>query len=195
MFAFRSTTGGICPASDRNPDTYPHDALTLPGRAPGSPVPLPLLRAMRRIPDAPRSSSTLLSCSPNPVPCPLPLFGSRIPAGFPSPADDDLEGAIDLNEQLIRHPAATFFLRVQGDSMMHAGIRDGDLLVVDRSREAKSGSIVVAAVDGELTLKRLKIEGERVWLVPENPDYVPLEIQGEMGLMIWGVVAHVVHSF
>jgi DNA polymerase V len=79
--------------------------------------------------------------------------------------------------------------------MTGAGIRDGDLLVVDRSREAKSGSIVVAAVDGELTLKRLKIEGERVWLVAEHPDYAPLEIQGEMGLVVWGVVAHVVHSF
>ncbi len=79
--------------------------------------------------------------------------------------------------------------------MTGAGIRDGDLLVVDRAREAKSGSIVVAAVDGELTLKRLKIEGARVWLVPEHPDYAPLEIQGEMGLVVWGVVAHVVHSF
>ena len=135
------------------------------------------------------------ACTRDPLPCPLPLFGARIPAGFPSPADDDLEGTIDLNEQLIRHPAATFFLRVQGDSMTGAGIRDGDLLVVDRAREAKSGSIVVAAVDGELTLKRLKIEGERVWLVPEHPDYAPLEIQGEMGLVVWGVVAHVVHSF
>ena len=135
------------------------------------------------------------ACTPDPLPCPLPLFGARIPAGFPSPADDDLEGAIDLNEQLIRHPAATFFLRVQGDSMTGAGIRDGDLLVVDRAREAKSGSIVVAAVEGELTLKRLRIEGERGWLVPEHPDFAPLEIQGEMGLVIWGVVAHVVHSF
>jgi SOS-response transcriptional repressor LexA len=95
---------------------------------------------------------------PTPWPCLLPLFGSRIPAGFPSPADDDLEGTIDLNAQLIRHPAATFFLRVQGDSMTGAGIHDGDLLVVDREREARSGSIVVAAVDGELTLKRLKID-------------------------------------
>jgi DNA polymerase V len=135
------------------------------------------------------------ACTRAPLPCPLPLFGARIPAGFPSPADDDLEGMLDLNTHLIERPAATFFLRVQGESMTGAGIQDGDLLVVDRSREAKSGSIVVAAVDGELTLKRLKIEGERVWLVPEHPDFAPLEIQGEMGLAVWGVVAHVVHSF
>ena len=151
--------------------------------------------AARLHPGAPGKPMIMHACTLAPLPCPLPLFGARIPAGFPSPADDDLEGTIDLNEQLIRHPAATFFLRVQGDSMTGAGIRDGDLLVVDRSREAKSGSIVVAAVDGELTLKRLKIAGERVWLVPEHPDYAPLEIQGEMGLVVWGVVAHVVHSF
>ena len=130
-----------------------------------------------------------------PSPCPLPLFQSRIPAGFPSPADDDLEESFDLNEHLIPHPAATFFPRVQGDSMIGAGIHDGDLLVVDRAREAKSGSIVVAAVDGELTLKRLRMAGGRVWLAPENPAYAPLEIQGEMDLVVWGVVAHVVHSF
>ncbi|NCA72094.1 MAG: translesion error-prone DNA polymerase V autoproteolytic subunit [Sphingobacteriia bacterium] len=127
--------------------------------------------------------------------CALPLFGARVPAGFPSPADDDLEGPLDLNEHLIRHPAATFFLRVQGDSMTGAGIHDGDLLVVDRALEPRSGSIVVAAVDGELTLKRLKLAGGRVWLVPENPSYAPLEVHGEMGLVVWGVVAHVVHSF
>ena len=131
----------------------------------------------------------------SPPPCPLPLFQSRIPAGFPSPADDELEGTIDLNEQLIRHPAATFFLRVKGDSMIGAGIHDGDLVIVDRALDAKSGSIVVAAVNGELTLKRLRIAGGRVWLVPEHSDYAALEIRGEMDLVVWGVVAHVVHSF
>jgi DNA polymerase V len=125
----------------------------------------------------------------------LPLYGSRIAAGFPSPADDDLEGTLDLNEHLVRHPAATFFLRVQGDSMSGAGIHDGDLLVVDRAREVKSGAIVVAAVNGELTLKRLKLDGERVWLLPENPDFAPLEIRDGMALVVWGVVAHTVHSF
>ncbi|NEX23757.1 translesion error-prone DNA polymerase V autoproteolytic subunit [Thiorhodococcus mannitoliphagus] len=125
----------------------------------------------------------------------LPLYGSRIAAGFPSPADDDIEATIDLNEQLVHHPAATFFVRVQGDSMIGAGIHNGDLLVVDRALEPRSGSIVVAVVDGELTVKRLKTEGEQVWLMPENPDYPPLEIRDEMALHIWGVVAHAVRSF
>ena len=133
--------------------------------------------------------------TPRPRSCPLPLFGSRIPAGFPSPADDDLEGTLDLNDDLIERPAATFLLRVRGDSMTGAGIQDGDLLVVDRAREPKSGAIVVAAVDGELTLKRLRREGGRAWLVAEHPDDPPLELRGEMAVVIWGVVAHVVHSF
>jgi DNA polymerase V len=156
---------------------------------------MPRLVGAARAAPASGERVTLYACAPALLPCPLPLFGSRIPAGFPSPADDDLEGTLDLNTHLIERPAATFFLRVQGDSMTGAGIQDGDLLVVDRSREAKSGSIVVAAVDGELTLKRLELQGERVWLVPAHPDYARLEIRGEMELVVWGVVAHVVHSF
>jgi len=125
----------------------------------------------------------------------LPLFTARIPAGFPSPADDHLEDSVDLNEHLVHHPAATFFVRVEGDSMTGAGIQHGDLLVVDRALEPKSGAIVVAVIHGELTVKRLKIEGERVWLMAENPRYPPLEIKDGMDLVIWGVVAHAVHSF
>ncbi|MFZ2312573.1 MAG: translesion error-prone DNA polymerase V autoproteolytic subunit [Methylobacter sp.] len=89
----------------------------------------------------------------------MPLFASKIPAGFPSPADDHLEATIDMNQQYVRHPAATFFVRVQGTSMIGAGIHNGDLLVVDRSLEAQSGSIVIAVVNGELTVKRLMIKG------------------------------------
>lgn len=106
-----------------------------------------------------------------------------------------MDDAIDLNEHLIQHPGATFFVRVQGDSMIDAGISDGDLLVVDRSVEPRSGQIVVAAVDGEQTVKRLKVEQRRLWLMPENPAYRPLEITDGMDLVIWGVVAHAVHSF
>ncbi|WP_295404569.1 translesion error-prone DNA polymerase V autoproteolytic subunit [uncultured Thiocystis sp.] len=126
---------------------------------------------------------------------PLSLYGSRIAAGFPSPADDDIEATIDLNTHLVSHPAATFFVRVRGDSMTGVGIHDGDLLVVDRALEAKSGSIVVAVIDGELTVKRLNIAGDRVWLLPENPAYPPLEIRDGMALHLWGVVAHAVRSF
>lgn len=124
----------------------------------------------------------------------LPLYGSRIAAGFPSPADDHLEAAIDLNEQLVQHPAATFFVRVQGHSMINAGIHHGDLLIVDRSLQPKSGAIVIAVVNGELTVKRLHIDAGNVWLLPENPDFAPLPIAEGMDLHIWGVVAHVIHS-
>jgi DNA polymerase V len=133
----------------------------------------------------------------NPLPTlvDLPLFGSKIPAGFPSPADDHLEATIDLNRQFVRHPAATFFVRVKGFSMIKDGIQDGDLLIVDRSLEAQSGSIVIAVVNGDLTLKRLLIEGTEVWLMPENSEFQPLQMTDGMELHVWGVVAHVIHSF
>ena len=124
----------------------------------------------------------------------LPLFTSKVPAGFPSPADDHLEASIDLNQQYIDHPAATFFVRVKGASMQNAGIHSGDMLIVDRSLEPKSGSIVIAVVNGELTVKRLVIENQQVWLKPENADYEPLLITEAMDLHVWGVVAHVIHS-
>ena len=125
----------------------------------------------------------------------LPLFTSRIAAGFPSPADDHLEPPMDLNSHLVKHPAATFIVKVDGDSMTGAGINNGDLLVVDRSLEAKSGSIVVAVVNGELTVKRLQIDRKRIHLAPENPSYRPIEIKEFSELVIWGVVAHVIRSF
>ena len=125
----------------------------------------------------------------------LPLYTSRIAAGFPSPADDHLEAPLDLNEHLIKHPAATFVVKVDGDSMIGAGIYSGDLLVVDRSLEAQSGHIVVAVVNGELTVKRLVIERKRARLVPENPAYKPIEIKDGLELVIWGVVAHVIRSY
>lgn len=124
----------------------------------------------------------------------LPLFTSKVPAGFPSPADDHIESSIDLNQQYVQHPASTFFVRVKGHSMKDAGINSGDMLVVDRALEAKSGSIVIAVVSAELTVKRLVIEGQCVWLKPENNEYEPLLITEEMDLHIWGVVAHVIHS-
>lgn len=132
--------------------------------------------------------------APSPSVHEFPLYASRIAAGFPSPADDHQEDALDLNEHLVRHPAATFFVRAKGQSMIGAGIHDGDLLVVDRSLEPKSGTIVIAVVNGELTVKRLKLEGGGVWLVPENPEYPPIEITDGIDLVIWGVVTNVVHA-
>ncbi len=136
---------------------------------------------------------TLLRPAADWEPLPLPLFESRVAAGFPSPADDHLERTLDLNELLVRRPAATFFVRVEGTSMIGAGIHPGDILVVDRAEEAQDGQIVVAAVDGELTVKRLRRERARVYLQPENPDYRPIEITGDTDLVIWGVVTSVIH--
>ncbi len=131
----------------------------------------------------------------NPAALPLPLYTSRIAAGFPSPADDHLEAPLDLNAHLVKHPAATFVVKVDGDSMTGAGIYNGDLLVVDRSLDAKSGHIVVAVVNGEMTVKRLLIDRKRIRLAPENPAYRPIEIREGADLVIWGVVAHVIRSY
>lgn len=124
----------------------------------------------------------------------LPLFATGVQAGFPSPADDYLEAALDLNELMIRHPAATFFVRVVGDSMEGAGINPGDLLVVDRAEEAVSGKIVLAVVNGEFTVKRLMKKGASVYLVAENKHYPPLKITSAMDFQVWGVVMWVVHK-
>ena len=123
-----------------------------------------------------------------------PLYASHVRAGFPSPADDYIETHLNLNTHLIKHPAATFFVIAEGDSMTGAGIRSGDMLIVDKSLEAANGSIVIAAIDGELTVKRLSRSGGRVLLLPENSDFVPLEITNEQDLVIWGVVVYVIHT-
>ena len=124
----------------------------------------------------------------------LPLFLSRIRAGFPSPADDYLDKKLDLNEYLIKHPAATFFVKVKGDSMIKAGIHSGDILVVDRSLEPKDKKIVIAVLNGEFTVKRIRKMKDKLYLVSENDDYVPIEIKDGADFEIWGVVVHVIHS-
>jgi len=124
----------------------------------------------------------------------IPLFGCKISAGFVSPADDHLEKYIDLNELLIHRPAATFMLRVEGDSMIGAGIHDGDLLIVDKSVTPVDGSIVIAVVDGGMTVKRLKKTPDKVLLMPENKAYSPIEITEDVDMSIWGCVRHVVHN-
>jgi DNA polymerase V len=124
----------------------------------------------------------------------LPFFLSRVAAGFPSPADDYIDKGLDLNELLVRHPSATFFVRVSGDSMTGAGIRSGDILLVDRAERAADGSIIIAALDGELTVKRLRFRGDAVCLVPENDDYSPILVGPERQFEVWGVVVHVIHS-
>jgi DNA polymerase V len=124
-----------------------------------------------------------------------PLFLSGVSAGFPSPAEDYVDRKLDLNELLIKNPAATFFVRVAGDSMTGAGINHDDILVVDRSLEPVSGNIVIAVYEGELTVKRLVHDRYGMRLVAENPDYPSLDVSGENGCEIWGVVTSVVHRF
>lgn len=124
----------------------------------------------------------------------LPLFSSRVSAGFPSPADDFLERKLDLNEHLIKHPAATFFVRATGDSMIGAGIHSGDLLVVDRSLTPRNDHIVIAVLEGELTVKRLCQKAGRVFLVAENKEYKPIEVTEENNFNVWGVVTSVIHD-
>ena len=125
----------------------------------------------------------------------IPLYLTKVAAGFPSPADDFLDRKIDLNEELVRHPAATFFVRVEGDSMRDAGILSGDMLIVDRSLEVKDNAVVVAVLDGEFTVKRVRRSDGKLFLVPANTDYSPTEVSEEQDFIVWGVVTNVVHSF
>lgn len=124
----------------------------------------------------------------------LPLYMSAVSAGFPSAAEGEVDQELDLNELLIKRPAATFFVRVNGVSMIKAGIHDQDILVVDRSIAPAHGKIVVAAVNGELTVKRLWKENKRILLLAENDAYSPIEVADGTDLHIWGVVTSVVHA-
>lgn len=121
------------------------------------------------------------------------LMLSPVRAGFPNPAEEAGGFALDLNEYLVKHPVSTYYLRVEGDSMTGAGIISGDLVVVDKSLEARSGDIVVAAVDGDFTLKRLKKQGQQAWLVAEHPGYNPIALHEVVDASLWGVVTFVIH--
>ncbi|AHF01189.1 peptidase S24 [Thiomicrospira aerophila AL3] len=124
----------------------------------------------------------------------LPVFSHKVIAGFPSPADDNLEETIDLNEAFVPSVNTSFVVRVQGDSMLEAGILPGDQLVIDRSIEPVSGKIVVASVDGDLTLKRLIKQKDKLWLYPENSQYQPIAVHENTELVIWGVVVSVLRK-
>jgi len=123
----------------------------------------------------------------------LPLFVGKVAAGFPSPADDYIEKNLDLNDLLVQKPAATFFVRAQGESMLGAGIHPNDILVVDRSIDPVPGKIVICALNGELTVKRLERNNEQWQLKAENPDYPDIVIFEALELVIWGVVTNVIH--
>jgi len=161
-------------------------------------VPVSKMEAVRRFLQTASSQGAISALHPVSVdasPLTCPLFSSRVPAGFPSPAEDYQEAALDLNTHLIRHREATFFMRVQGHSMTGAGIHDGDLLVVDRALEPKNGDIVIAVLDGELTVKRLHLHEGGVTLQAENPDYDDIVLHDLQELQVWGVVTSVIHSF
>lgn len=151
-----------------------------------------------RLPDTEKSTDGLhvtrirrARSSPGPR---LPLFLSRVPAGFPSPADDYVERSLDLGEALVENEEATFYVRVAGDSMTGAGIHDGDILVVDRSVEPAEGDVVIAALGGELTVKRYEVQGGRPCLVPEAEGHDPIPVREGQELIVWGVARHVVHE-
>ena len=117
----------------------------------------------------------------------LPFAEQGVRAGFPSPAQDFMENSIDLNRELIKHPASTFFARVCGQSMIDSGIGEGDILVIDKSLEPKNGDMAVCYVDGEFTLKYVKLSKNEIWLMPANQEFSPLKITSENEFMIWGV--------
>ncbi|MBW2598852.1 MAG: translesion error-prone DNA polymerase V autoproteolytic subunit [Deltaproteobacteria bacterium] len=125
--------------------------------------------------------------------CERPLFLVPVSAGFPSPAEDYIEGNLDLSTYLIKHPAATFFVKVSGSSMIDAGIHDGDILIVDRSLKPVNKKVVIAVVNGELTVRRIRVTKDKVVLISENKDYKPLQVEEEMDFEVWGVVTNVIH--
>jgi DNA polymerase V len=123
-----------------------------------------------------------------------PLFTSGVSAGFPSPADDYVELKLDMNKYLIKHPSATFYVKVKGDSMKGAGINDGDILVVDRALEPQNNDIVVCVIDSEFTVKKIKKTKDSLFLIPENLDYKPIKVSESNSFQVWGVVSFVIHT-
>ena len=122
----------------------------------------------------------------------LPYADEGIQAGFPSPAQDYLNESIDLNREIVKHPASTFYGRVEGESMIEEGIEPGDLLVIDRSIEPDDGDLSVCCIDGEFTLKRIRLERERVWLIPSNESFDPILVTPDNRFEIWGVVTYTI---
>ena len=124
----------------------------------------------------------------------IPLYDDSISAGFPSPAEDHLEKNLDLNEYLIKNPNSTFFVRVQGESMLGSGINSDDILIVDRSLEASNGKIIIAVLYGELTVKRLRFSKNEIWLDADNEKFDPIKVTEEMNFHIWGIATNVIHK-
>ena len=124
----------------------------------------------------------------------IPYIKEGVSAGFPSPATDFTENNIDLNKELCKNPLSTFYIKVKGNSMINAGINDKDILIVDKSLEPKNNKIAVCFIDGEFTVKRINVEKEGVYLMPENENYQPIKVTDENELIIWGIVTYVIKT-
>jgi DNA polymerase V len=183
--------GGSRPGAGRKPGSGRWGEPTQVVRLPASRV--AVVTAWLRAPGLGLDLAGLVPARPG-KPRSRPLFSSSVPAGFPSPAEEYVEGPLDLNDYLIRHEAATFYVRVKGQSMTGVGILDGDVLVVDRSREAQHGDIILAVIDNELTVKELDCQGPVPCLRAHHPDYAPIRLRSGQELLIWGVVTGVVRK-
>lgn len=124
----------------------------------------------------------------------IPILEGKVSAGFPSSAENFVDKSLDLNDLIIKHQAATFFIRVKGNSMVQAGIHSNDILVVDRSLSVSNNRIIIARINDELTVKRIKVDGEKLYLVPANDEFKPIEITEDMDFEVWGVVTFVIHQ-
>ncbi|MEE9354348.1 MAG: translesion error-prone DNA polymerase V autoproteolytic subunit [Methylococcaceae bacterium] len=192
--SIKNTHGGRREGAGRKVSSGQYKEATQPVRVPASYVPM-LRNMLQDLAKARQSSfsdkATVLIPQDNPPKLARPLFSSAVPAGFPSPADDYIEGQLDLNDYFVKHPAATFYVRVTGDSMINAGILPDDILIVDRSIEPTHDKIVIAVVDHELTVKRLYRRNGVLQLKPANPDFPTIVLKHDMELVIWGVVTGV----
>ena len=124
----------------------------------------------------------------------IPIFSNAVQAGFPSPAEDHIDMDLNLNDYLVQNPSATFCVKAIGESMKNSGINSGDIMVVDKSLEPKNRSIVIAIIDGEFTVKRVNVNNNELYLMPENSNFSPIKITKEMDFQVWGVVTYVIHK-
>lgn len=189
----KSKRGGYRPGAGRKTGTGTYTEPTKPIRVPESQV-ATVLDYLATYRQKRKFSSTTFPIAADAPRNTIPVMSHRVPAGFPSPADDYVQDRVDLNEHLILHRDASFILRVSGWSMVGAGIHDGDELIVDRAIEPNDGHVVVAVINGELTVKRLRKTGKTVSLAAENPEYPDIEFNEDEELVIWGVVTRVLHK-
>ncbi|CAH1073317.1 LexA family protein [Candidatus Nitrotoga sp. 1052] len=192
-----STRGGTRPGAGRKVGSSPYGENTKLMRIPESIVETVggILAACKAQRLGARFKNDILYPALDSQPIRVPLFSHKVPAGFPSPADDYIEARLSLDQHLITNKDATFFVRAKGNSMIDAGIFDGDLLVVDKSLTPSSGNIVIAIIDGDLTVKRLILRDNKTILKPENPRFKEIELKDGQELQVWGVVTSTVKKF